>query len=166
MQHSFSIDGVRHSLWLARGRRNYELRLEGEVIPIALDHQGGARYTLTLDGRVETVFLAIDNDDIHIHLGGTTYVLRYNDPVNSSAGEQNAVAPDIARAPMPGTVLTVRVAPGQAVTTGDALVVIESMKLETTVRAWRDGKVAAIHVSEGQSFERDAALLTLAPVGE
>jgi len=36
------------------------------------------------------------------------------------------------------------------------------MKLETTIRAWHDGTVSAVHVTAGQSFERDAVLVTLA----
>ena len=41
--------------------------------------------------------------------------------------------------------------------------VIESMKLETAIKAWRDGTVAAVHVGVGQTFERGAPLVTLAP---
>ena len=63
---------------------------------------------------------------------------------------------------MPGTVVRVDVAVGDHVATGDPLVVIESMKLETTIRAWHDGTVSAVHVTAGQSFERDAVLVTLA----
>ena len=40
---------------------------------------------------------------------------------------------------------------------------IESMKLQTTIAAWRDGVVEAIHVAAGASFDRGAALATLAP---
>jgi biotin carboxyl carrier protein len=35
------------------------------------------------------------------------------------------------------------------------------MKLETTIRAWHDGLVADLHVAAGQSFDRDAILVTL-----
>ncbi len=64
---------------------------------------------------------------------------------------------------MPGTVIAIAVAEGQQVSSGDPLVVIESMKLETTIKAWRDGIVESIHVSVGRSFDKDAPLLTLAP---
>ena len=54
-------------------------------------------------------------------------------------------------------------AAGSSVTKGETLLVIESMKLQTTIAAWRDGLVEAIHVAPGASFERGAALATLAP---
>ena len=71
-------------------------------------------------------------------------------------------ADDIAEAPMPGVVIAVNVTEGQAVSAGETLLVIESMKLETAIKAWRDGAVAAVHVGVGQSFQRGALLLTLA----
>ena len=55
---------------------------------------------------------------------------------------------------------------GQAVKEGDILLVIESMKLETAIRASRDGIIEIVHVALAQSFERDAPLITLTPLGE
>jgi biotin carboxyl carrier protein len=71
-------------------------------------------------------------------------------------------ADDVAEAPMPGTVIAVNAAPGQTIARGDTLLVIESMKLETAIKATRDGVVAAVHVAQGQSFDRAAPLVTLA----
>ncbi len=49
------------------------------------------------------------------------------------------------------------------VAAGDTLMVIESMKLETAIKAWREGSVAAVHVGMGQAFQRGAPLISLAP---
>lgn len=46
-------------------------------------------------------------------------------------------------------------------TTGTVLMVIESMKLETQIRASQDGIVERLHVKDGDSFDRDAILVTL-----
>jgi 3-methylcrotonyl-CoA carboxylase alpha subunit len=62
---------------------------------------------------------------------------------------------------MPGTVVALKVAPGDAVTAGTVLIVIESMKLETQIRASQDGIVERLHVKDGDSFDRDALLVTL-----
>ena len=64
---------------------------------------------------------------------------------------------------MPGTVIAVHVTEGQAVARGDTLVVIESMKLETAIKALRDGTIATVHVATGQAFDRGMPLVTLAP---
>ena len=64
---------------------------------------------------------------------------------------------------MPGTVVRVQVAPGEAVKRGQTLMVIESMKMETAIVAWRDGVVGAVHRPLGATFDRKAPLVSLEP---
>jgi acetyl/propionyl-CoA carboxylase alpha subunit len=68
------------------------------------------------------------------------------------AGESHrrAPAPGSLAAPMPGTVLRVLAEPGDAVSAGETLVVLEAMKMELAVSAPAAGTVAAVHVSEGE----------------
>ena len=54
-------------------------------------------------------------------------------------------------APMPGMVATVSVQVGTKVRKGDALLSIEAMKMETQIRAERDGTVDSVHVQPGQT---------------
>jgi pyruvate carboxylase len=54
-------------------------------------------------------------------------------------------------APMPGMVVTVAVKPGQAVKSGDPLVSVEAMKMETQIRAEQDGVVKAVHARPGDT---------------
>ncbi len=65
-------------------------------------------------------------------------------------------------APMPGTVVTVAVQPGQKVAKGDPLVSIEAMKMESMLAAERDGVVAAIHVKPGEAVNAKDLLLEYA----
>jgi len=62
-------------------------------------------------------------------------------------------------APMPGVVASLAVAEGRTVVTGDLLMTIEAMKMETALHAERDGTVAALHVAAGQSVEAKDLLL-------
>jgi propionyl-CoA carboxylase alpha subunit len=63
------------------------------------------------------------------------------------------------RSPMPALVKAVLVRPGQAVRAGDTLCIIEAMKMETSLRAERDGTIMRIHVTEGASVGIDAPIL-------
>ncbi|HET7483276.1 MAG TPA: biotin carboxylase N-terminal domain-containing protein [Actinomycetota bacterium] len=54
-------------------------------------------------------------------------------------------------APMQGTILKIQVEPGQTVSTGETIAVLEAMKMETTVTAGRDGTVAEVAVTAGQT---------------
>jgi acetyl-CoA/propionyl-CoA carboxylase biotin carboxyl carrier protein len=59
---------------------------------------------------------------------------------------------------MPGTVLLVKVAPGERVTEGQPLLIVEAMKMEHTVTAPADGVVAELPVRAGQQVGMDAVL--------
>lgn len=63
--------------------------------------------------------------------------------------------------PMPGRVVRLFVRPGDLVTAGQGLVVVEAMKMENEVRAPRAGRVADVRVREGAAVEANAVLLVL-----
>lgn len=64
-------------------------------------------------------------------------------------------------APMPGNILKVHVAPGQAVKEGDVLVILEAMKMENEIVAPRSGTVTQVLVSNGTVVDTDAPLVVL-----
>ena len=64
-------------------------------------------------------------------------------------------------APMPGTILKVNVAAGQAVKAGDVLMILEAMKMENEIMCPADGKIGAVAVSQGQSVDTGALLCTI-----
>ena len=66
---------------------------------------------------------------------------------------------------MPGTVVQLRVEPGATVSAGETLVVLESMKMEISIAAPRDGSVAEVLVAAGDQVDRGAVLIELAEEG-
>ena len=163
MQHTFVIGETEHEAWLSRRGQTYELHLADQVIPIALEAAEGGSELLRIGPDTCRVLIATDGDFVHIHLDGSTYTIRYVDPVWRYGSHAGGSADDVAEAPMPGVVIAVHVKEGEQVATGDTLMVIESMKLETAIKAWREGSVAAVHVGMGQAFQRGAPLISLAP---
>ncbi len=70
--------------------------------------------------------------------------------------------PDLSKyllSPMPGLLVSVAVAEGQEVEAGEVLAVVEAMKMENSLRAERDGKVAKIHANAGDSLAVDQKIL-------
>ena len=74
------------------------------------------------------------------------------------AGTQGGVK---INAPMPGKILGIKVAAGQAVKKGDVLLVLEAMKMENEIVAPQDGTVASVNTSVGEQVEAGAVLATL-----
>jgi biotin carboxyl carrier protein len=166
LHHTFNIDGKTHGLWLSRSSEGYRLELAGGWSgPVALVEKRKGEARLTIDGRSEPVVYVVDGDLVHVHLGGQSYAVRYIDPLLALSGGADAAGHNVARAPMPGVVLSVRVSVGEQVAAGTVVAIIESMKLETSIRASQDGIVEKIHVRDGESFDRDAALITLSQEG-
>ena len=73
-----------------------------------------------------------------------------------SSQKQNTV-----KAPMPGMVLNVMVAPGQAVNKGDLLLILEAMKMENGIKAISDGTVKSVAVQKGSAVEKGQLLLEM-----
>ncbi len=80
-----------------------------------------------------------------------------NDEVAVAGGGSQTVT-----APMPGIVLRSLVKPGDVVTAGQAVVLMECMKMEMKVESETAGTVAQIHVTDGQNVEADAVLVSIA----
>jgi biotin carboxyl carrier protein len=77
-----------------------------------------------------------------------------------------AVAAGSLRAPLPGTVVALRVAVGDEVVAGQELLVIEAMKIQHVVRADLDGRVCELPVEVGSTVEVGAVLAVLAGGGQ
>lgn len=164
MRHILTIGDVNYGVTLARADGSYRLSVDGgPATRIGLAPTADGDHRLTCDGRGEAVVLAVVGDRVYVHIAGQTHEMAYVDPVRFHTDRSGTSTEDVALAPMPGTVVAVYVGAGDTVEAGQPLVVIESMKLETTIKAWRAGTVAAVHVGKGEQFERKAALVALAP---
>lgn len=92
-------------------------------------------------------------------LGAPPALSRFVDTDRSQAENAAAQVSDgLVRAPMPGTVLAIKVTPGQQVQAGEPLGVLEAMKMEHTLTAPHDGEVEAIEVSVGDQIPLSAVL--------
>jgi methylmalonyl-CoA carboxyltransferase small subunit len=78
--------------------------------------------------------------------------------VAAAAGPVAPVGPPVdedkvCRSPVSGIVVRVAAQPGQSLQTGDVLLVLEAMKMETNITAPKAGKVSVIHVKQGDAVQ-------------
>ena len=65
------------------------------------------------------------------------------------------------KSPMPGNILDVRVAAGDAVKSGQVLMILEAMKMENEIMCPRDAKVVSVAVKKGDTVEPDSVLCVI-----
>jgi 3-methylcrotonyl-CoA carboxylase alpha subunit len=158
----FHLGGSRIEALLLPVSEGTDLVLEENHHRVALRALGEGEYRLEVDGVAHRVWIAACGDAIHVHTAGRSWVVEVVDELAENAAAGGGAA-DTAEAPMPGTVVRVSVKPGEAVKRGQTLMVIESMKMETAIVAWRDGVVGAVHRPLGATFDRKAPLVSLEP---
>ncbi|MFP3920103.1 MAG: biotin carboxylase N-terminal domain-containing protein [Dichotomicrobium sp.] len=128
-------------------------------VELAVAPTRGAGVTVTQDGHRFRADVLTAPGAVSVFAGGQGFTFALP---NALAGtETDSAAGDAVIAPMPGLVRTVSVAAGASVTRGDALVVLEAMKMEHTLRAPRDGTIAEVLVADGDQVGDGAILLRL-----
>ena len=78
-----------------------------------------------------------------------------------AAAPQGSAGSVKVEAPMPGTILDVKVSVGDSVSSGSVLCILEAMKMENEIVAPQDGTVASINVAKSDSVEAGQVIITL-----
>ena len=123
---------------------------------------GDGAYRVEVDGRGEIVYVAGPPQDRWVFWQGQVFRgdFRHAAPRSGPPGTgPRADAAHALAAPMPATVITVHVKPGDAVKKGDIVLVLEAMKMELPIRAAGNGVVAAVRCREGELVQADATLV-------
>ena len=119
----------------------------------------GARRRVRMNGASHPVTTLRDGARVIVIVDGQTHGFEVIDPL-APPGAQAAGAGRVV-APIPGRVAAVLVAAGVAVTRGQAMVVMEAMKMEITLSAAADGCVAAVRCAVGEMVEEGRELVEM-----
>jgi acetyl-CoA/propionyl-CoA carboxylase, biotin carboxylase, biotin carboxyl carrier protein len=147
--------------------------LQGEPPPgAALSREGGDSFAtgaalawdggdalVTLDGVTSRFACALDGQSVWLGRDGRSWAITPHVPGDpGDRAGAGRTGDGVVRSPMPGTVLLVKVVPGERVTEGQPLLIVEAMKMEHTVTAPTGGVVAELPVRAGQPVDMDAVL--------
>ena len=135
----------------------WRLDANGVEADLSLVARDGVDLSIRLGDRQLRGAVLRDSDTFHVFTSGRHFTLVYTDPM-AHAGAAEAVGGRLT-APMPGKVVAVLASNGQQVKKGDALVIMEAMKMEHTIAAPGDGVVEEILYAVGDQVADGAPLL-------
>lgn len=144
-------------------------RVNGQTMqPDILEYRQG-KFHLLHNGRsfeAELIEANYEEKSFAIKVNNNLYTLQVRDKyddllremgIDVTAGKK---VNDI-KAPMPGLVLNVSVAEGQAIKKGDPILVLEAMKMENVIKAPADGSIRKISVNKGDKVEKNQVMVSL-----
>jgi 3-methylcrotonyl-CoA carboxylase alpha subunit len=160
-----AVSAGRRTAATARGSRELLLHDDGAV---SID---GRRYDLRLvengtwlvsnGDRAVLAHVAHDGEACWVHLEGQVHRIEIESAGTRIKRRSTTDASGLS-APMPATVLAVQVEPGQVVSPGETVIVLEAMKMELPVRAATGGTVTAVHCKAGELVQPGVPLLEIA----
>ena len=142
-------------------------------------------YKYKINGNLYNVVIGDIEDNIaHVEVNGTHYTVEMEKkpkaapapkPVVRPAAKPAAAAAPAAAAPaakpvagksgvkspLPGVILDIKVKEGDEVKKGQTIIILEAMKMENSINADKDGKIAAINVSKGESVLEGTDLIII-----
>ena len=136
----------------------------GTRVPVEIVHHRGGQLTVNVAGKTVT---PAHGDGTRLHSGsiaimhdGETWVIAPFDPF--SVADAQGVSTDRVTAPMPGKIVQLLVKPGDTVKRGQALAILEAMKMEHTLKAAGDAHVESVEAAAGEQVTEGAVIVRFA----
>ncbi|WP_423680055.1 acetyl/propionyl/methylcrotonyl-CoA carboxylase subunit alpha [Undibacterium sp. WLHG33] len=159
----FAEEHHQHSVQLTYLADGWTLRTDSGAVDVRLasvSGSGSSDLVLKIADRTVSGTVVRDGEHFHVFSQGVHTDLHYSDAL-AHAGETEAEGGRLT-APMPGKIVAVLVAKAQEVKKGDALLIMEAMKMEHTISAPHDGVIDDVLYAIGDQVSEGAQLLAFA----
>ena len=164
MKLDVSINGVEETLELTTRTPECLFRLGNEPErTAAVEQPEPGVYSILTGGRSYDAHVEEHHDMLVVSLDGFRFEVAVRDPRRLARGvaRRGGEGVQTIAAPMPGKVVRVLVAAGDAVEADQGLVVVEAMKMQNELKAPRAGRIRAVATSEGATVAAGEDLITL-----
>lgn len=136
------------------------VRVDDREIPVGVQPLGDGAFAVSCAGRRMIVYHAADGVQHYLQMEGSVYTFRRaSAELQPAAGAPTRTPAQHLYAPMPGVVSRVLVTPGQVVAAGEAVFVLEAMKMETVVRASAAAVVTGVRAAPGDRVDGGAVVV-------
>lgn len=160
-----TVKGTEHVIDLAENGAALSVVFDGRRVDADLQPlHGDDLHSLVLDGHSREMVLEREGDRTIVSLDGERIEVRVQDEVSralSAIGGPKATGDTEILAPMPGVVVDVPVRPGDEIRAGQAVVVVEAMKMQNELTAEHDGVVTKVEVKAGDTVDGGAVLVVV-----
>ncbi len=119
---------------------------------------GPESYRVNVDGRVFNVQVEPGSGTV---ISASEQSAATATPAPAAPAQNAGEALELVKAPLAGTVIDIPVQPGDQVSAGQVVIIIEAMKMETQIRCSTNGHIECINVAKGESIQVDQTLLTI-----
>ena len=144
----------------------YRVAIGDEVLDVDARQPAPGVYSLLIDGASYTANVLDRDGACVVQVGGEAYEIAVEEQtrhiIRTRGGSTGGTRSRTLTAPLPGKISRVAVRPGDTVQAGDALLVIEAMKMENEFKASGTGTVAEVRVEPGQAVNAGDVLIVMA----
>ncbi|KAM3933538.1 propionyl-CoA carboxylase alpha chain [Leptodactylus fuscus] len=163
------LDGTGHSVVVKKLKDHFSVEIDGTKVNVSSEWNLSSSLMSVSIGDTQKTIQCLSRDaagNISIQFMGTVYKLQV---LTKQAAELSKYMPEkveedtssILRSPMPGTVVAVSVKPGDMVSEGQEICVIEAMKMQNSMTAAKTAKVTSVHCSPGETVGEGDLLVQL-----
>ena len=129
---------------------------QGSVCHVLHNNSSYAIELVRLNKKEKTCVLKVNNQEITVSVEDRFDALLHQ----LGMGSLNNQKINEVKSPMPGLVLNIMVQPGDSVSKGDSLIVLEAMKMENIIKSPADGVLKTVEVEKSSAIEKNQVLIT------
>ena len=147
-----ATDGAVNVIAVTNGEQTCQVRIES---------CGNRRLRYELDGVLKIAWFSVDDRTVWLQHGSETVSL--TDALLAPVESADSQSSGRVVAPMPGSVLSIKVVAGESVRKGDTLLILEAMKMEQSIVSDTDGTITEILVAPGQQMKPHELMMVITP---
>ena len=160
MTYSFKLDNQIYKVNIEQEENNVIVQINGEEYPVEYTRLDDNLYSIIINGKSLTIGTFKQGKQVQVFHAGNLYELEaISDRELSKSGVMGSGLE--INSPMPSRVVKILKSEGDAVAEGEAVVVVEAMKMESELKALQSGKIKTIKVNEGDAVEANTLLVVL-----
>ncbi|OGN75891.1 MAG: hypothetical protein A2X25_01750 [Chloroflexi bacterium GWB2_49_20] len=164
MKYVTNVNGKEYSIEILD---DHQLCLDGQILDIDfVSIADQPVFSLIIGGKSFEAYVYPGEDDYQVLLQGRSFSIKVEDErekrLRTAGGSTISESTEYhLKSPMPGMVVSLPISEGQAVTKGQVLVILESMKMQNELKSPRDGTLARVRVKPGDNVEQRQTLLSV-----